>query len=517
MTRYTARSATYIGSLTLAAKLVERVAAFAQIAVIASIFGATTRSDLYFIASIIPLTIGTVVGEALATSILPSLVRRQHATSLSSYLAATFWVTLGTLLLLLVAYLGVMTVIVERYAPAGTTSLLPWLAFSPTIVTLGLSSYLSSVLLLQERYTWPPFRTAAATIVGLAFIGVSLLFTHSVTLIAASTSAGYAVAAAMLVREVTRALGTSWLGWPQRTELRQVAALRSNVVVAIAGGVVGGQSFVLLERALAAGLGVGVVSTISYARGIAFTSNIVGQAVAMGLYPGMVRAHEAHDMTFVRRALIRGLRLTLLVSMAVVIFIVWFGGDLVHVLLQRGALNAHDATGVTRSLVAFTPAIVGTMLLMVSSRVFYAVDYFRGIFWSQLAALVIYVPFALALRGWHDGEGLAVAFGIGELVGGIGGILLAARVVGANWGDSRGLLVLGRPLILIAGAVIIARVGVGQIPLSAVARAFAGTLIGGTVTVLAVTAYLLSSDWPEGDVIRRRVRRYRSSRESTGS
>lgn len=505
MTRYTKRSATYIGSLTLGAKVVERLAAFAQIAVIASIFGATTRSDLYFIASIIPLTIGTVVGEGLASSTLPWLVRRQNTEDLGRYLAATFWMSLGTLVVMLVAYLGVIAVVVAQYAPAGTTSLLPWIAFSPTIVTLGLSSYLSSVLLLRERYTWPPFRAAAATTVGLAFIGISLIFTHSVTLIAACTSLGYAVACALLVIDTSRAFGSSWIRLPDLGALRQVAALRNNVGLAIAGGIVGGQSFVLVERALAAGLGVGAVSTISYARGVAFTSNIVGQAVAMGLYPGMVRAHEARDPAFVRGALIRGLRLTLLVSIAVVAFVAVFGGDLVHVLLQRGALNAHGASAVGRSLVAFTPAIVGSMLLIVSSRAFYAIDHFRGILWSQLAVLLLYVPLAVAFRTTYGTTGLAAAFGIAELIGGIGGAVLAARLVGTTWRDAHPLTALLRPSLLVVVVVLAVRFAIDRAPLPSGVEPYLGALVGGAATVLAVSGYLLASDWPEAGVLRRHV------------
>lgn len=514
MTRYTRRSATYIGSLTLIAKVVERLSAFVQIAVIASIFGATTRSDLYFIASIIPLTIGTVVGEALATSTLPKLVRRQNTAGFDRYFSATFWISLGTLVLMLAGYLAVIAVVVAKFAPAGTTSLLPWIAFSPTIVTLGLASYLSSVLLLGERYTWPPFRAAAATTMGLVFIGVSLIFTHSVTWIAASTSAGYAIACALLIVDVRRAFGLSWLRRPDLDALRQVAALRKNIWFAIAGGVVGGQSFVLAERALAAGLGVGAVSTISYARGIAFTSNIVGQAVAMGLYPGMVRAHQAGDPTFVRDALIRGLRLTLLVSLAVIIFVAFFGGDLVHVLLQRGALNASDASAVSRSLLAFTPAIVGSMLLIVSSRAFYAIDHFRGILWSQLAVLAVYLPLALALRDTYGRTGLAAAFGIAELIGGIGGAVLAARLAGTTWHHARALIALLRPSLLVFGIVLVVRFAVDAAPLSGGTEGYVGTLVGGGATVLTVSGYLLASDWPEAGVLRERLPGFGRSHKS---
>ena len=185
MTRYTRRSATYIGSLTLGAKVLERFAAFVQIAVIAAVFGATTQSDLYFIASIVPLTIGTIVGEALATSTLPWLVRRQSSDDLVHHLSATFWMSAATLVVAFALYVGVMAVAVTRYAPAGSTSLLPWLAFSPNDRRAWTVVYLSSVLLLRERYTWPPFRAAAAAIFGLALMGISLIFTDSVTLIAA--------------------------------------------------------------------------------------------------------------------------------------------------------------------------------------------------------------------------------------------------------------------------------------------------------------------------------------------
>ena len=267
VTRYTRRSATYIGSLTLGAKVLERFAAFVQIAVIAAVFGATTQSDLYFIASIVPLTIGTIVGEALATSTLPWLVRRQSSDDLVHHLSATFWMSAATLVVAFALYVGVMAVAVTRYAPPGSTSLLPWLAFSQERSSrLDCRSISSSVLLLRERYTWPPFRAAAAAIFGLALMGISLIFTDSVTLIAASTSAGYAIACGLLFGDVNRAFGWSWLKLPRLSELREVVTLRGNVSVAIIGGVVGGQSFVLVERALASSLGVGVVSTISCAR-----------------------------------------------------------------------------------------------------------------------------------------------------------------------------------------------------------------------------------------------------------
>src|SRR3712207_1688966 len=74
--RLTTRSASFIGSMTLAGRILERAAALGQIVVLAAFLGATTQADLYFIASIVPLMIGGLLGEAFYVSILPALSRR---------------------------------------------------------------------------------------------------------------------------------------------------------------------------------------------------------------------------------------------------------------------------------------------------------------------------------------------------------------------------------------------------------------------------------------------------------
>src|SRR6266511_688612 len=78
-TRFTRRSATFIGSLTLVARIVERLGAFGQIAVIASLYGSSFVADRYFVASIVPLIIGAIVAEALSANIVPALVRSDAA------------------------------------------------------------------------------------------------------------------------------------------------------------------------------------------------------------------------------------------------------------------------------------------------------------------------------------------------------------------------------------------------------------------------------------------------------
>jgi len=501
--RYTTRSATYITSLNLAAKVAERGGAFVQILLIASIYGATARSDLYFIASIVPLTVGTVVAEALATSALPVALAREKEGDLQSFLVGTFWGAAAALAITLAAYLAVAWTVVNSFAPAGSTDFMPWVAFSPTIVTLGLSSYLSALLLQQERYTWPPFRAAIATICGLFFMGAALIFTRSLTWIAVGTSCGYLLSCLLLLGDLTAASGRSFMRRPRAGDLRLVRPLAGNFATAIVGGILGGQLFVLVERSLAASVGVGAVSTISYARGVIFSTNIVAQAIAMGLYPGMTRAHVAADKRFVANAFVRGLRLTLLASLLAIVFACLYAEPLIHTLLQHGALTNTDSRAIAHALIAFSPAVVGSMLLIVTSRVFYAINSFRGIVWSQLGVLVVYLPLAVLLRGAFGATGIAAAFGTAELFGGLVATALVSTrlsLVRLDFACLRGVI---RPIGGIGLALLAVRAALDRAPLSVGVRPVVITVVGGVVMAGLVIASLLRSRWPETEIVRR--------------
>jgi peptidoglycan biosynthesis protein MviN/MurJ (putative lipid II flippase) len=230
----------------------------------------------------------------------------------------------------------------------------------------------------------------------------------------------------------------------------------------------------------------------------------------MGLYPGMLRAHEAQDRRFVRDSFLGGLRVTLLVSLTAVAYIALFSTPIVQTLLQRGALDAHDAAAVAHALVAFCPAVVGSMLLIVTSRAFYASNLFSGIVWSQLVVLLVYGPLAVALRGTYGATGLAAAFGVAELAGGILSVLLVARLVDITWRDTRPLLALVLPVALVTVVLGGIRVAVDQAPVPETTAAACGTIVGGIALVLLVSAFVLTSGWPEATVFRRRLLGLRS-------
>jgi putative peptidoglycan lipid II flippase len=509
--RFTRRSATFIGSFTLAARIAERLGAFGLIALIASVYGSSFLADRYFIASIVPLIIGAITGEALSANIIPALVREGEARA-ARLVAAGFWLALALLVVVTAAYLAVVSVVVPADAPAGSTEVGVWFAFAPIGILFGVGGYLGGVLTYYERYVWPPFRSAVATVAGFVLTLVVVAFTHDLVWVAAAVTGGYALSLLALLFEVRSAAGPGALGLPSRAGLAHALTLRGGLVAPVLGGLIGGQIFVLFERALASTTGVGAVATLSYARGIVFVPLIVAQSIALGIYPGMVRAFEADDLAHVRESLVRGLRLTLFVGLALAVFFAAYGEETVRVLLERGAFDPHEARQAGTALSVFALALVGSMLMVLVARVFYAVDYFRAVVWTQLCALVVYVAIALPFRNAWGTTGLALAFGVAELTGAALGVWLAARRTRLGIAELLGDAVVpsvGRAA-LVAAALVGARLvtGSGALGSSALVHLAFGLLVG----FLASGIVLWSSGWPELRTLKRGLRRLAPAR-----
>jgi putative peptidoglycan lipid II flippase len=507
--RFTRRSATFIGSFTFAARIVERLGAFGQIALIASIYGSSFLADRYFIASIVPLIIGGIMGEALSANIMPALVRR--GSEAGRLVAGGFWLATGLLVVATVAYVGVATIVVQSTAPTGSSDLGVWYAFAPIGLLLGLSGYLSGVLTYYERYVWPPFRSAIATVGGFFLTLLALAFTRDLVWLAAAISVGYALSFLTLLFEIRRVVGPATLARPGRDAVGEAFALRGGLSSPVVGGLLGGQIFVLLERALASTIGVGAVSTLSYARGVVFTPVIAAQSIALGLYPGMVRAYEVRDLDHVRGSLLRGLRVTLFLAAALASFFAAFGRETIDVLLQRGAFDPSAAADAARVLSSFALALVGNMLMVFVARVFYAVGYFRAVVWSQLWALVVYAVVALPLRAASGTSGLALAFGIAEASAAVYGLVLAGRRIGLAPRAASGAVLeaLARAALVAASVWAIRLVfdagALESEPRLRLALALIGaSLVGGIV--------LWTSGWPEVARLKRGVSRVVSVR-----
>lgn len=426
--RLTARSGAFIGSVNLLARGIDRVAALAQIVLIAAVFGASPKADLYFLAGVGPLTIGTIVGEPLGRAFLGLLVRPRDRERGAALASAGLVLSLGLLGALTLAYLGVAYILVRTLTPTGTGSFGPWLVFAAVGPALGVTIYLSGVLLWLEHYVAAAIQFPLASLAGLILLGVATALGDRVVWAAAAIAGGYAVAVGVFLAKVARSLGTGWVFQADRPALEEALTVRKQLLSPVAGGLLGGQAIVMLERMLAATLGPGAVSTLAYARGIAGAPATISQAVGAGVYPGMVRAESVGSTEYLRNSFLIGLRVNVYLGAAFAVYLALFGTSVSAFLLQRGAFTAGSVDRAGDALTAFALSTFATSLLMYLVPVLYGIGSFRGVLYRSLTVFGLYITFAPLLLVFLGEVGLALGFSIAQT----GGAILAAMLV-AGW------------------------------------------------------------------------------------
>jgi putative peptidoglycan lipid II flippase len=502
------RSIAFLGSLNLVAQVGDRLLVFGQIALVAAVFGVSAQADLFFLVSIVPLTIGSVVGEPLGRAFLTVLVRSGTRREGASVAAAGFLFTAGTLVALTTLYLAVAYPVVRSAEPAGSSDFSPWIIAGLMAPGLGLSAYLGAVLLWLHDYVWSALRAPLASAATLALIVVVAPVTHGVTWIVAAVSAGYVIGFAVLFGRVAFAIGGGWLLRTTRVALGQAWELRAKVVPPTLGGLLGGQAIVLLERTLAASLGPGAVALVSYARGIASAPTIVGAAMGAGAYPGLVRAEASDSQASMRQSFLSALRLTATVGGGIAAFLAVFGSGVASFLFERGAFELESANRVGVLLTAFAVSTAAGSLIAYLIQALYGVNRFAAVLYVQAATFATYVAAATVLRASFGLVGLAVGFSIAQTVGALTGALIVGRGLGL-----KPLVLLSRAaapvavgVLLTTAALIAYRVAVDRVGVSTEWRGVVRIGGGSVCLALSLATVLLVSGQSEGQRIRDLVR-----------
>lgn len=164
------------------------------------------------------------------------------------------------------------------------------------------------------------------------------------------------------------------------------------------------------ERVFGAGLGVGVVAALAFARRLMMAPvAVIGQAVATAALPSLASLHASGRSGELDERLLSTLRMTLALAMVAAAAIAVLATPLVEIVYQRGAFAAADTLRVAPLLALMGWAVPGWVVQQVAVRGFFA----RGEMWrpmglGTLLALAS-IPLYMALGERQGPEGLVVA------------------------------------------------------------------------------------------------------------
>jgi peptidoglycan biosynthesis protein MviN/MurJ (putative lipid II flippase) len=422
------RSALRSGILTGVSSLVLSGSAAIAAALVAQKFGRDAETDGFFAAYGIYVTL-TLAAQALRLTAVPELMRTGGEAA-GSYAAAVLAVGLPATLVAVVLAEPIghaITGDLPDVAAEVAADALPWLVAAA--VGQVLAAVAAAALAAEDRFVAAAVGFSAGGVVGL-LVFVLLADEHGVVALAW----GLALSAAIALVVPLLTLGSELLRWRPAAVSRRLLLLVEAAAVPVAL-----QALYLLALRFAAELGVGAVTSLSYAYFfaavlVAATATSLSVISTAELTRRGVVAEEAVEHV------VHGAWLSLpLIAAAAGVFAL--AGDRITEAVLGDAFGGAVASELARLVVALAPWMLAAVGFSLAFPLLYVVERSRVLVPTAIGAVVVHIPISLILRELWGLEGLALALGASTL-----GVLAA-------------LLLALSPHALVSAATSLARVG----------------------------------------------------------
>lgn len=403
-----------------AASIISKILGFFRETALAGVFGATTATDAYLVATIIPWMLFSVISTALSTTLIPVYTMRVHEAGDEAglrFINTLVNFILVICLIMIIAGSFAAPWIVKIVAPgfrgeAVDLTILLTRLLLPMMVFHALTAVFTGYLQAVERFTWPalvgiPFNVVmiiAIIISGVSF-GIAGVAVGSVL----ATACQIMVMLPGLIRvKYSYQLLIDW----KDPGFRQVGKLIVPILLATGAGQLG----IIVNRMLASGLAEGSISALNF--GTRLTQLPLGifiMAVTTVLYPTFSQMAAHRDMHGLRRAMIAGVRSSIFLTIPMAVGLIVLREPIVRVLFERGAFDA-QATDMTAYAVLFLSlGLLPMALREVISRVYFALQDTVTPMMLGIAAVVLNIILNFVLVGPFAHGGLALATSIASL------------------------------------------------------------------------------------------------------
>jgi hypothetical protein len=423
------RSALRSGILTGLSSLILSGSAAIAAALVAQKFGRDAETDGFFASYGVYVTL-TLAAQALRLTAVPELTRTGGEAA-GSYAAAVLVVGLPAVL--------AAAVIAEPIGHAITGDLpdssaevaadaLPWLVAGA--VGQVLAAVAAAALAVEDRFVASAVGFSGGGLAGL-LVFVLLADEHGVVALAW----GLALSALIALAVPLLALGPQLLRWRPAAVSRRLLVLVEAAAVPVAL-----QALYLLGLRFAAELGIGAVTSLSYAYFfaavlVAATATSLSVISTAELTRRGVAAEEAVEHV------VHGAWLSLpLIAAAAGVFAL--AGDRITPAVLGDAYGGAVATELARLVVVLAPWMLAAVGFSLAFPLLYVVERSRVLVPTAIGAVLVHIPLSLVLRELWGLEGLAAALAVSTL-----GVLAA-------------LLFALSPHALVSAAASLARVGV---------------------------------------------------------
>jgi putative peptidoglycan lipid II flippase len=285
----------------------------------------------------------------------------------------------------------------------------------PYILFISLVSLAGGVLNVYRRFAIPAF---TPVLLNLSIIGAAIFVAPHVEppimALAWGVAIGGVAQLALQIRPLARLgmLSRPRLVWRDPDVRRVLSAMGPALL-----GVSAAQISVLINTQLAAFLGNGRISWITYAdRLMEFPSALLGVALGTILLPSLARHYHDANHGQYRELLDWGLRMTFLLALPAALALALLGAPLVATLYQYGLFTVNDVWQTRVALLGYSVGLLGIITVKILAPGFYARQDMRTPVRTAFLSLIVAQSLAVALMFEIGHAGLTLATSVGATV-----------------------------------------------------------------------------------------------------
>ncbi len=413
------RSVTTVSGMTL----LSRITGLARESLKATAFGAGLSMDAFEAAFRLPNILRRLFAEgAFSQAFVPIFAeyRRQRGEDETRALVGRVGALLAVTLLGLTV-VGVLTAPWLVYALASGFAKTPGkveltadmirIVF-PYILFVSLVSLAGGVLNVYREFAIP---AVTPVLLNVSIIGAALwlapYFDPPIKALAWGVFIGGVAQLAVQIRPLARLhmLARPRFDWRDPGVRRVLAAMGPAVI-----GVSAAQISALINTQLAASLGDGRISWITYAdRLMEFPSALLGVALGTVLLPSLAKHHADEDPVEYSALLDWGVRLAFLLALPAAVALWVLAVPLISTLYQYGRFTVVDVMATRDALLGYSVGLLGLILVKILAPGFYARQMMRTPVRIAFASVIVAQTIAVILmqRIGHAGLTLAISLG----------------------------------------------------------------------------------------------------------
>ena len=389
--------------------------------VLAAAYGTGMYAAVYSTANNIPVVLFSIIGSAIATSLIP-MYNRLRAES-GEKRALDFTNTLINIVILLCTAMAILGMIfteplVKLFAAGYTGEVLATtVSFTRilliSIVFVGLANIMTGYLQIKNSFVIPGLIGIPYSIVIITSIYLSL--NHSVYILV------YGTLIAIMFKFLFQVPFAYKKGYRYSLKIDFKDPAMKEMLVLIMPVVIGvgvSQLNSMIDKTLASTLGTNVVASFNYAtRLYEFVQALFITSILSVVYPQMSKFLVNNDMKSFKLSIKKTMNVIIILVVPIIVGAAVFAIPIVKILLQRGQFTHDDTIMTANILVLYTISVLAFAIRDVMSRGFYSLQDSKTPMINGMVAIAFNIVLNLIFIKFLGYRGLALASTISAYIG----------------------------------------------------------------------------------------------------